>query len=119
MAENGAGHKNTARVRQGLEPRRDVDTVAVQIAAFHNHVAEVDTDAQHDLSVIRQSHIGGLHCFLQLDSALDCIHGAGELDQYSVANHLDDPTVVLRDHRLEMVPCAVPLAAQGPLSSSQ
>src|ERR1700683_1481307 len=42
------GDANAAGLGEGLEPRGNVDAVAVNVLAFDNDVAKVDADAQHD-----------------------------------------------------------------------
>ena len=40
-----AGDPDFARLGQGLEPRGDIDTVAIEVAAFDHDIAEIDADA--------------------------------------------------------------------------
>ena len=54
MAENSLGHEDAAWLRQRLEPRRDVDAVAIEVAALDHHVAEVDSDAKDDPPILGQ-----------------------------------------------------------------
>jgi hypothetical protein len=35
----------------GLEPRRDIHTIAIDVVAFDNDVAKVDTDAEFDATI--------------------------------------------------------------------
>jgi hypothetical protein len=46
MAENRLGYENATRIRQGLKPRRNVNTAAIEVAAFDQDIAEIDPDAQ-------------------------------------------------------------------------
>ena len=101
MAEHRLGHQNAARLGQGFQSRRDVDAIAVEVAALHHDIAEVHPDAQHDLPILGYAFVGGGHGFLQLDGALDGIDCAGELDQHPVAHQLDDAAVMLGDCRLK------------------
>ena len=39
---------DTARFRQRLQPRRDVDTVAIDVRPFADNVTEIDADSQVD-----------------------------------------------------------------------
>jgi hypothetical protein len=66
---------NAARLGQRFEPRRNVDAVAIEIAAIHHHVPEIDPDAQHNSLILHDFCIGVFHGLLQLDSAFDHIHG--------------------------------------------
>ena len=45
---NFRGDADSARCRQGLEPRRNVDTVAIDIRVLTDDVAEIDSDTQED-----------------------------------------------------------------------
>src|SRR5262249_48300787 len=80
---------------------RDVDAVAVEIAAFDHDVAQVDSNTQHYPSILRPPRIGGFHPLLQDARAFDRIYGAGKFDQCAVAHELDDPPVMLVYQRLE------------------
>ena len=42
------GDAHTARVGKRLQPRRDIDAVAINVIAVNNHVAEIDADAKLD-----------------------------------------------------------------------
>src|SRR5215470_16525453 len=46
MVAHRARDADAARCRQPLQPRRDVDAVAINVAAVGNHVAEIDPDAK-------------------------------------------------------------------------
>ena len=41
---------SAARLRKRFQPRGDVDALTVDVLAFADHVAEIDADAQDDLS---------------------------------------------------------------------
>ena len=45
------GNRNAARLRQRLQPCRDIDAIAQDVVALDDNVAEVDTDAEFDLLV--------------------------------------------------------------------
>jgi hypothetical protein len=46
MIVDRARDADAARPRQPLQPHRDVDAVAINIAAIGDHVAEIDPDAK-------------------------------------------------------------------------
>src|SRR5207248_2067970 len=48
---------DAARFGQCLQPRRDVDTVAVKVVALDDHIAEIDPNAEGDALVIRDIRI--------------------------------------------------------------
>jgi hypothetical protein len=80
-----------------LPPRGDIDSVAVDVAAFSDYIAEIDTDAEGDALVFRDIGIAVDHRPLHLDGAADRVDNAGKFDEHSVAGSLYDPAVVLLD----------------------
>ncbi len=48
VIERRARNDDTPRFSKRFEPRGDVDTVTVEIAALHHDVAEIDADAQNE-----------------------------------------------------------------------
>src|SRR5262249_13951001 len=88
MAENRLRQEDAARLGQCLEASGDVDSVAVEIAAFDDDVAYIDPDAQFNSTIGRQVRIGRGHLLLQVDGASDRVDSARELHQYAVAHHL-------------------------------
>src|SRR5215472_2422909 len=101
LALYAARDVDRAGLRHGLEPGRDIDAVAKEIAPFDHDVAEIDPDPEYDPLILRDIGIGGFHGALQLDSACDGIHRAAEFDQDAIAHQFDDAAVKLADHRLE------------------
>ena len=92
-----------ARFGQGLEARRDIDPVPIEIAAFHHHIAEVDTEAKHNAAFLRHFPIGVAECLLQVDGALNRVDRAGEFHQHSVARDLEDAALVRRNERFKHI----------------
>src|SRR5262245_65872472 len=74
---DATGKVNAARLRQGLEPCRDVDPVTIEIAALDHHVAEIDPDSQPDSPIRGQICIGAFHTVLQLDGTFDGVDSTG------------------------------------------
>ena len=89
-----AGNAEAARLGQGLEPRRDVDAIAIDVRAFADDVAEVDADAQQDAACLRDLGVRCRHLALQFDRGRHSIDRTGELHQYAVAHHLDDASAM-------------------------
>ena len=104
MVEDGPRYENATGIGQAFETGRDVDAVAIEVAALDHHVAEIDPDAQYDLPVLRQAGVGRFHGLLQNDRALDRVDGAGELDQHAIAHHLDDAATMPGNRGLEHFP---------------
>ena len=86
----GARDENTARFGHGFEAGRDVDAVTVEIAAFDHDIAEIYADAQDDAAILGYAAVGGRHALLEIDGALHRVDRAGELDQHTVASHLEN-----------------------------
>ena len=59
-----------------FQPRRDVDAVAIEIAALDDHVAEIDADAQNDAPVLGRPSLAAAISLLQLDGAGDGVDRA-------------------------------------------
>ena len=75
------GHDHAARLGQPLEPRRDVHAVAEHIVVLHDHVAEVDPDAELNALAIGSVGVSFSHPILKRDSTPHRINNAGELRQ--------------------------------------
>ena len=101
MVVGGAGDHDPARLRNAFKARRDIDAVAIEIAALDHDITEIDTDAQHDVAILGQIAVGGGHASLQLDRTLHGIDRAAELDQHAIAGHLENPALVPGDQRLQ------------------
>ena len=100
------GRRPRCRPRQAapaLEPRRDVDAIAVDVVAVDDHVAEVDADPE--LDAVRRLEVRVVlgDAPLHLDRALDSVDHARELDQRAVAGELDDAAAMLGDPGLDEV----------------
>ncbi len=87
---NRVGHKHGTGLGQGLNARRDVDAVAIEIVALDDHIAEIDADAQFDAAVRRDAGVPLGHRLLHRDRAAHRIDDAGKLYQQAVAGGLDD-----------------------------
>src|SRR6516162_7684919 len=59
------GDADAARFGEWLKPRGDIDAVAVDVVALHDHIAEINADAQHDRRLgnrsARRGGAGALH----------------------------------------------------------
>jgi hypothetical protein len=109
VLEHRAGDEDAAGLGQRLQPRGDVDAVAVEVAALDHDVAEIDADAEPHLPARRQRGVALGQRALDLDRALHRLDDAGELGQHVVTGGVDDAAAVvldaLRDRRA--------IAAQG------
>jgi hypothetical protein len=97
VVAHGARNADAAGFGQRLEPRRDVDAIAVDIVAVDDDVAEIDPDAEIDAAILAQAGVALGHAALNFDGAAHRVDDAGELDEQPVARGLDDAPLVLGD----------------------
>src|SRR6266851_4648445 len=97
------GDADAAGVSETLEAGGDVDAVAVDLLAVDHHVAEVDANAELHPALGRDIRVLSLERGLDLDGALDCIHDAGELGEYTIACGIDEASVMLRNERIDQL----------------
>src|SRR5205823_14800156 len=64
-------HTDPAGLGHALQPRRDVDAVAVDVAVLDNDVARIDPDAEFDAPVLRDRVVALGHPALHRDGAGD------------------------------------------------
>ena len=57
------GDSDAARWRKALNPRCNIDAVAIDIATLRNNVAKMDADAEFDLAVLRRSAFRAVTAF--------------------------------------------------------
>src|SRR6202011_6249281 len=86
-----------ARLGQSFESRCDIDTIAIDVAAVLDDVAEIDPDTELDALLLRHPDVAFSHLLLNLDGATHRIDNAGELDQQPVASRLNNAAAVLLD----------------------
>src|SRR5262249_17530811 len=103
MVISRAGNDNTASSRKLLQPRGNVDSIAVHIVAFGDDVAEIDADTHIDTAGVGQAGIALRHAALQANGALDGVDDTGELSQQTVAHQLENAAAMALDLRFEQV----------------
>ncbi len=101
LVMDGAGDGDAARLGQRLEPRRDIDTVAENVAALDDDVAEIYADAEFEAAVGQNLGIARRHRALNGGGAADGGDHALELGQEAVAGGLDQAALMRGDHGLE------------------
>ena len=101
MFVHGIGDEHPAGIGQGLDPRGDIDAVAIEVVALDDHVAEIDADAQLDAVVRRDTRVLLRHCLLHRDRAAHRVDDAGKFHQHAVAGGVDDAALMLGDFRIE------------------
>jgi len=97
------GQTDSARLRQGLQPRGDIHAVAENIVVLDNDVAEIDADAKLDPLIQRCIGHGMVHRALPSQGAFDGVHHAGKFNQQAVAHQLDHAPPVPVDDRFDGV----------------
>jgi hypothetical protein len=84
--------------------RGDIDAVAHQIAvALLDHVTDMNSNAELDPALRRESGVALDHAVLRLDGAAHGIHDATELDECAVARSLHDAPVMHGDGRIDQI----------------
>ena len=101
MVANRARDADAARCCQPLQPSRDVDAVAINVAAIGDHVAEIDPDTKSEAPLLGEIQIAVGHRALDFAGAAYRVDDAGEFRQHAVAGGLDDSAVMLADFRIE------------------
>ena len=110
------GQTDRARLGDALNPRRDIDAVAHQVAvAFLDHVAEMDADPKFDALVRRDPSVALDHRPLDFNGAVHCVDDAAELDNAAVAGALDDPAMMHGDGRVDQIAAQRPKPSENPV----
>ena len=97
LFDRAAGETKPAGRRQGLQPRRDIDAVAVERAVLDDDVADIDADAQLQPPPGRHGRVLARQPLLDRKGGLDGGDDAGELHQQAVAGGVDQPAVAPGD----------------------
>ena len=98
---NNVRDADATRWRQALEPRRDVDALAVDVVVVGDHVAEVDADPELDALCRLEVGVVLGDAPLDLDRTPHRVDDARELDQRAVARELHHTAAVLGDPGLD------------------
>src|SRR5262249_5098106 len=96
---DGLRDADAVRLGQRLQPRGDVDAVAINVFGLGDNVSKVDADAQTDPFIVRDTLISAAHAALNLDRTLHRFDDARKLGQHPVARVLDDSAVMFPDFR--------------------
>src|SRR5262249_16819972 len=94
---NSIRDEHAAGIGQSLDPRRDIDAVAINIVALDDDIAKIDPDPKLEPLVDRDTGIALGHAALHLNCAADRIDDTRKFRQYAVTGGLDDPAMVLDD----------------------
>ena len=88
---------HAARVRQALEPGRDIDAVAENIPVLQHHIADIDADAKLHPAVFFEIVVRMRELVLDVDRALHRRQRAAERGQNAVARGAADPSLMAGD----------------------
>ena len=112
------GDADPAGLGQRLQPRGDIDAIAVDVVAFNDDIAKIDADSQHDGRLralcIRRRSAGALH----RKCAIHGVDHAAELDDRAIADQLHHAAVMGGDGRVENGFSMLFQAASVPASSA-
>ena len=91
---DGTGDHDATGLGKFLQPRRDVDPIAIDIGTVHHHISQIDADAKLHLLRVRwvRNLVGNF--LLNLDRTLHGLDDAGELGDYGIAPGIHDPPVM-------------------------
>jgi len=91
------GYANTARFGQPLKPGSNVDTIALEVIAVHDHVAEIDTDPK--FNPLRPSPGGSVLGQRQLNfpCGSDSFNDTRKFRQNAVTHKLENAPIMFGD----------------------
>jgi hypothetical protein len=89
-----ARNEDAAWRRLPFETSRNVNAIAIEIITVNDNVSDVNADPKRDTLVVASIEICCGHRPLELDSRVERIDDAGELNQRAITNQLDEPTAV-------------------------
>jgi hypothetical protein len=90
-----------ARFGKRLKSRRNVDTVAEDIAILDHDIVEIDADAERNAPFGHQSLVHLRHRIAQGGGATHGLDDALKLDEHPVARPPDDISAAFEDLRLD------------------
>src|SRR5439155_7815863 len=103
MVISRARYDHAARLGELLQASGDIDAVAIDIAVYQCHIAQIDSDAEHDALTLRQPCIARGCRSLDFRSANNRVDHAVEGDDRAVTHELDDAAVVLGDRGIDQL----------------
>ena len=110
------GKANRARLANALQPCRDVDAVAHQIAvALLDDVAQMNADAKLDALFERHPRVALDHGVLHFEGAAHSVDDAAKLDDAAVAGALDDAAMVHGDCGIDQIAAQRAQSRQSPI----
>ncbi len=97
------GNGDTARWGDAFQAGRDIHSIAVDVVALDDDVAEVHPDPKLQPPIFRHIYFALKHATLDLDRASDRAHHARKLHEDPVAGQLDRAPLMLRDRAIDWI----------------
>jgi len=99
-----------ARLRDGFEACRHVNTVAKYVSIIFDNIADVDSYPELHSIVWRNVRIASDHTVLNIDNTTHRVQRADEFDQepMRIAGSLDNPSAMQRPLSVRSTPAPVP-----------
>ena len=117
VVDDGPRNGNAARLGELLQPRRDIDAIAVPILALDNHVTEIDTDAHVDAAIVCDILVALGHARWTATAHSTASTTLPNSAKQTVTHQLEDAALVFVDLRLEHSLRCATQAFEGPASS--
>src|SRR6516164_1273283 len=95
VIEDRLRYADAARLRQSLQPRRNVHPVAIEVAPLDYHIAKVDPDTEFYSFLGSDTGIACAHDLIDLDQATYRIHGTCKLNKDAITRRFHDASAVL------------------------
>src|SRR5207237_10632560 len=103
VADNSA-RADSPRFCHRLQPRGDIDAVAMNVVAINDDVADVDANTKVKTLMGRSSCITLGHATLHVDRTAHRIDNAREFQQQTITGCLDYPAAILVDLGVDQLP---------------
>ena len=87
---HAARHADAARLGNSLQPCRDVDAVAENVAILDHHVADIDADAKQHPALLGQRFVGLGERLLDGNGSAHRVDDAREFGKHAVAGRAGD-----------------------------
>jgi hypothetical protein len=105
LIEHLARNADAAAISKAFEPSCDIDSVAEDVGALRDDVAEIYADAEFNALVRRYLRIAFEHATLNLDGTRDGVHDAAKFSEDTVPSRVGDVAAMDLDRRVpELAP---------------
>ncbi len=107
LVEGLLGDANPAGLGESLQTGSDVDSIAIDVFAFDNDIAQMHSDAEVNATLLGYFRIAFSHAHLYGKRAFHRVNHAGELNKRTITHQLDDIAAVISDTGVDQL---VPMA---------